>query len=92
MLDSQRNFTKVCIKYAKFADVFFLDLAFKLFEYIWINNYNIELVDSQQSLYKPIYNLRLVELETLKVYIKTNLANKFIRLSKSFMGTSIFFD
>ena len=83
---------KVFDKYVNFADVFFLDLASKLFEYIKINDYAIKMVDSQQSLYKPIYSLRMVELETLKAYIKTNLANKFIRPSKSHAGAPILFN
>ena len=39
-----------------------------------------------------IYSLRPVELEILKTYIKTNLANNFIRPSKSPTGAPIFFD
>ena len=39
-----------------------------------------------------IYSLGLVELETLKTYIETNLANGFIRLFKSPAGASILFD
>ena len=39
-----------------------------------------------------IYSLGLVELETLKIYIETNLANRFNRLSKLSTSTSIFFD
>ena len=38
------------------------------------------------------YSLGLVELETLKTYIETNLANGFIRLSKSPAGALILFD
>ena len=33
-----------------------------------------------------------MELETLKTYIKTNLANGFIQLSKSPAGVPFFFD
>ena len=43
------------------------------------------------SLCKPIYNLGLMELETLKTYIKTNLTNSFIRPSKSAISASILF-
>ena len=82
----------VFAKYANFIDVFFSDLAFKLSKNIGINNYTIKLVNSQQLLYRPIYSLRPVELETLKAYIETTLANKFIRPSKSFTYILIFFD
>ena len=43
-----------------------------------MNNHTIKLEKDKQSLFGPIYNLRLVELETFKIYIKINLANNFI--------------
>ena len=49
-------------------------------------------MDNWQFLYALIYNLGPVELETLKIYIKNNLANGFIRSSKSFAKAPIFFD
>ena len=73
-------------------DVFSPDLASELFKHNGINNYAIELVDSQQPPYEPIYSLRPVELETLKTYIETNLVNWFIKLSKSPVGAPILFD
>ncbi len=57
-----------------------------------MNDYNIKLVDNWQILYNSIYNLGLVELEISKAYIKNNLANGFIRPSKSSIGAPIFFD
>ena len=84
---------KVFAKYSDFADVFSPDLASELPKHTGINNHTIKLVNSCQQLpYGPIYSLRLVKLETLKAYIETNLANKFIRPSKSPTGTSILFD
>ena len=79
-------------EYSDFANVFFLELASEFPKLTIINNYAIELVDDWQPLYKPIYSLKLVELKTLKIYIKTNLANDFIRPSKSLVGAFIFFD
>ena len=84
--------TKVPAEYLDFADVFSLDLAFELPEHTGINDHAIELVEGQQLLYGPIYSLRPVKLETLKVYIKTKLANGFIRPSKSPAGAFILFD
>ena len=84
--------TKVPTKYLDFVNVFFLNLAFKLFKYTGINNHAIKLVDSQQPPYKPIYSLGPVELETFKAHIKTNLANNFIIPSKSPVGTPILFN
>ena len=84
--------TKISDKCLNFADIFSPDLAFKLFEYLGINNHAIKLIDGQQLLYGSIYSLGPVELETLKAYIETNLANWFIRPSKSSASTPILFD
>lgn len=48
--------------------------------------------ESKQPLYGPIYSLGLVELDTLKTYIKTNLTNDFMRFLKCSAGTLILFD
>ncbi len=84
--------TEVPSEYADFADVFLPKLATKLPEHPKINDHAIELVDDWQPPYKPIYSLGPVKLETLKAYIKNNLANGFIRSSKSPAGAPIFFD
>ena len=84
--------TKVPAEYSDFTNIFSLDLASELPEHSGINNHAMELVDGQQRPYKLIYNLGPVELETLKAYIETNLANGFIRLSKSPAGAPILFD
>ena len=79
-------------EYFNFADIFSPELALKLLEHTRIHDHTIKLVDYWQSPYGPIYSLGLVELETLKTYIKTNLANNFIRLSKYPVKAPIFFD
>ena len=84
--------TKVFNEYINFVDVFSSNLASKLPKHTGINDYTIKLVDGQQPPYKLIYSLNPVELETLKAYIKTNLANKFIKPSKFPAGTPILFD
>ena len=57
-----------------------------------MNNYAIKLEKGKQLLFGPIYSLGSVELETLKTYIKANLANGFIRPFKSPAKALIFFD
>ncbi len=84
--------TKVPSKYADFADVFSPKLTAELPEHTEINNHAIESVDDQKPLYGPIYNLGPMELETLKAYIKNNLASGFIRPFKSPAGAPILFD
>ncbi len=79
-------------KYPNFADVFSLKWAVELPKHTTINDHAIELVDDWQPLYNLIYNLEPIELETLKIYIKNNLANGFIRPSKFFTRAIIFFD
>ena len=81
--------TKVSAKYLDFADIFSLDLAIELHKHTEINIHAIDLEKDKQPPYRLIYSLGPVELETLKTYIKTNLANGFIYLSKSPAGTLI---
>ena len=57
-----------------------------------MNKHVIELEEGKQPPFGPIYSLGPIELETLKTYIKINLANGFIRPSKSPTGAPIFFD
>ena len=57
-----------------------------------MNEHAIELEEGKQPPFGPIYSLGPVELETLKTYIKTNLANNFIWPSKSPAGAPILFN
>ena len=91
-LKVDKAFTKVPSKYVDFVNVFSLKLIVKLSKHMGVNNYTIRLVDNQQPLYGFIYNLGSIKLEILKTYIKNNLANSFIKPSKFFVKTSIFFD
>ena len=49
------------------------------------------MLDNKQLLYSLIYSLEPVKLETLKSYIKVNLASSFIRPSKFVADTLILF-
>ena len=64
----------------------------ELLENTGINENAIELEEDKQPLFGPIYSLGLVKLKILKTYIETNLANGFIRPSKSPTGSPILFD
>lgn len=64
----------------------------KFFKHIRINGHAIELVNGQQPSYWPIYSLESIGLEIMNISIKSNLANRFIKLSKSFTSTPIFFN
>lgn len=83
--------TIILLEYFNFVDVFFLELAMELVEHKKINKHVINLIDGKQFPYKLIYSLGQVELETLKMYIKTNLANGFIKPFESFPSALIFF-
>ena len=78
-------------KYADFSDVFFKKSVAVLSNRSNINKQTIDPESDKQLLYKLTYSLGLVELENFKIYIKTNLANRFIQSSKSPAGASIFF-
>ena len=84
--------TKVPAEYSDYNNVFLAENAAELPENIRINEHAIELEESKQSPFGPIYSLGPVELETLKTYIKTNLASGFIRLFKSFVRAPILFN
>ena len=81
----------VPVEYSDFADVFSKKSANVLPERTGANEHAIELEKGKQPPYGPIYSLGPVELETLKTYIETNLANGFIQASKSPAGAPIVF-
>ena len=78
-------------KYIDFADVFLKELANVHPEQIGVNEHTIKLEKDKQLSYRPIYSLKLVELKIFKTYIKTNLANSFIRALKSLARALILF-
>lgn len=80
------------VKYADYVDVFFFNLAMELFKNTSINKHIIKLVKSKQLSYRPIYAFSLVELETLKIYIKIYLKTRFIWPFKSPANPPILFD
>ena len=81
----------VLAKYADFANIFLEKSANVLPKQTRVNQYTIKLEKGKQLPYRPIYSLRLVKLKTLKTYIKTNLANNFIRALKSPTSAPILF-
>ena len=81
----------ILAEYSDFSNVFSSNSAAELPEYTRINDHPINLLDDKQPPYGLIYSLGLVELETLKTYIKANLASGFIRTSKSLANTLLLF-
>lgn len=69
---------KIFIKYYNFANVFSSNFIAELSKYIDINNYLIKQIYNKQLFYSFVYSLGLIELKTLKTYIKTNLISVFI--------------
>ena len=78
-------------EYLDFADIFLKKSANVLPDQTGANKHTIELEKGKQPPYRPIYSLEPVEFKTLKTYIKTNLANGFIRVLKSPAGAPILF-
>ena len=79
------------VKYFDFADVFSEKSANVPPERTGTNEQAIEVEKSNKTPYGRIYSLEPVELETLKIYIKTNLANGFTLASKSLASALILF-
>ena len=84
--------TEVPAEYSDYSDVFLAENAMELPENTGMNEHAIELEEGKQPPFGPIYSLGPVELETLKTYIETNLANGFIQSSKSPAGAPILFN
>ncbi len=73
-------------------DIFLSDLVMDLPENIGINEHAIELKEGKQLPYESIFALSLVELKTLKAYMKTHPKTRFMWPSKSPAGTSILYN
>ncbi len=84
--------TKMPSKYTDVTDVFSPKLAAELPKHIGINDYAVKLVNDWQPSYNSIYSLEPIELEIIKAYINNDLANDFIRPSKSPTRVPIVFD
>ena len=84
--------TEILAKYFDYSDIFLAEYVAKLPENTGINKHAIKLEEGKQPSFGPIYSLGSIELETLKIYIKTNLANGFIQFFKSFVGVPILFE
>ena len=82
---------KIPTKYSDFSDIFLIEKALILPKANELNEHTIKLQNGQQSSYRPIDSLGLIKLKTLKTYIKTNLANAFIWLSKLPAGAPTLF-
>ena len=84
--------TEILAEYSDYSNVFLVENTTELLKNTGINKFAIKLEKSKQPFFKSIYSLGPIELEILKTYIETNLANNFIRLSKSSIGAPILFD
>lgn len=91
LLKAGKSLIVILLKYVNFANIFSSELIAQLSEYIKINDYTINLIDSKKLPYRLIYSLEPIELKILKTYIEINLANNFIRPSKSYKNILIFF-
>ena len=87
-----KAFIEVSMEYFNYSNVFSIENIMELSEQTRINGNIIKLKKVKQPFFGPIYNLRLVELKTLKTYIETNLANGVIRLFKPPTNVLILFD
>lgn len=91
VLKQNEGLTKIPLRYTNYTDIFYSDFAIKLLKNIGINKHANKLVKNKQLLYKLIYNLDQMKLETLKTYIKIHSKTRFILLFKSLVEASVFF-
>ena len=81
----------VLTEYSDFINMILKKLAEILLKQTGINKHAIKLIENKQPPHRPIYSLGAIELKIFKTYIKLNLANDFIWLSKSFASILILF-
>lgn len=82
---------KILAKNLNFLKVFLEKKTLMLLELTELNQHFIKLQKNKQPCYRQIYNLEPIKLQILKTYIKINLANSFIWLSKLLTNAFIFF-
>ena len=70
--------TEILTKYFEYSNVFSVENVAELSENTGMNEHAIKLEENKQPPFSSIYSLGSIELETLKINIKTNLANGFI--------------
>ena len=87
-----KAFTEVLTEYSDYSNIFSAENAVELPENTEMNEHAIELEEDKQLPFGPIYSLGPVEWETLKNYLKINLANSFIRPFKSLARAPILFN
>ena len=78
-------------KYLDYINIFLPKFIVKFLKYN-NNNYVIKLKKSKQLYYNSIYNLIIIKLKILIIYIKINLVNNFIWFLKFFANALILFD
>lgn len=69
---------KIPAKYSEFLDIFSEKNVLMLSKWIDFNQQVIQLEKSKQPPYGTIYSLAPIELETLKIYIKTHLKTRLV--------------
>ena len=85
-----KKFT-ILAEYPDFANVFSENSANVLPEQTKVNEHAIKLEEGKQLSYERIHSLGPVKLKAFKTYIKTNLANGFIKALKLPADASILF-
>lgn len=78
-------------KYTNFFNIFSSKFATLLLKYTKINNNVIEWIDNLQQFQNLINSPKLIKLEMLKTYIKTNSVKVFITSSKFSLTKNNFF-
>ena len=73
---------QISVKYLNLLDVFLKEIKLVLPELTKLISFFIKFQDNKQPIDRLIHSLKSIKLKTLKIYIKTDLANNFIEISK----------
>ena len=66
LLSVEKGFENILTKYLDFENIFSKNVIVELYKYLAINKYIINIEKSKQLSYRPIYNLKLVDIEIFK--------------------------
>lgn len=92
LVKAKKALTLFLSKYIDFIDMFSANIIAQLLKHIGSHNYMIKLIKDQILLYQPIYTLKLVKLNILKILIKINITIGFLKPSKSLINAIMLFE
>lgn len=87
----KKNLITGSAKFFIYSNIFLTENRVEFLEHSKINDYIIELNKYKLPFFSLIYRFRLIKLNTMKSYIKSNSINSFIPIFKFFFQKYLFF-